>query len=113
MGGGYKNVREGEARVPSDMLALGDGLELLPKAGTDLPEDTVAESQGGLDRNELSRFGGANAMERAKRAAARHRLRGNVVFCDGHVEALTFRRLFLERDDASLRRWNKDNEPHR
>jgi hypothetical protein len=35
------------------------------------------------------------------------------VFADGHVEALTFKRLFLDRDDESLRQWNIDHEPHR
>ena len=111
--GNYRSVSEAEVRVPSDMLALGDNLELLPKSGSDFPVDTVIESEGGMDRQETSGDRGDSVVDRVKRAAARHRNQGNVEFCDGHVEALTFRRLFLDRDDASLRRWNRDNEPHR
>jgi len=32
--------------------------------------------------------------------------------CDGHVEALVLRSLFEEASDATLRRWNRDNQPH-
>ena len=42
-----------------------------------------------------------------------HNRRANVVFCDAHKEALTFKSLFSVTNDASLRRWNKDHEPHR
>ena len=118
-GGVSRPVREDEVRVPSDMIALGDNLALLPKLGSDFPVDTVTESVVELARQDYHWNGarwnsyGTWAAEAVKRAAARHQNRGNVVFCDGHVEALTFRRLFLDRDDASLRRWNKDNEPHR
>lgn len=115
-------VREDEVRVPSDMIALGDNLALLRKLGSDFPVDTVTESLVELARQERPSSGpGSNAngtygswvAEEVKRAAARHQNRGNVAFCDGHVEALTFKRLFLDRDDGSLRRWNRDNEPHR
>lgn len=37
----------------------------------------------------------------------------NALFCDGHVEVPKAQRLFFERSDDVLRRWNKDNEPHR
>ena len=104
-------VSETEVRVPSDMIALGDSLSLLPKTGSDFPVDTVYEF--GLFRQETSGSRGSHAAEAVKRAAARHQNRGNVVFCDGHVESMTFKRLFLDRDDASLRRWNRANEPHR
>jgi len=122
--GVYRPVREDEVRVPSDMIALGDNLALLPKRGSDFPVDTVTESLVELARQDITGMGpfsgftvngtyGSWVAEEVKRAAARHQNRGNVAFCDGHVEALTFRRLFLDRDDASLRRWNRDNEPHR
>ena len=65
------------------------------------------------DKVETAKVQGRQVAEEVKRAAARHQNRGNVAFCDGHVEALTFKRLFLDRDDGSLRRWNRDNEPHR
>jgi hypothetical protein len=34
-----------------------------------------------------------------------------VGFCDGHVEQPRMERLF-DKSDASLRRWNNDNQPH-
>jgi len=40
-------------------------------------------------------------------------LMGAMSYCDSHVESLTLKNLFFDQDDASLRRWNKDNEPHR
>jgi prepilin-type processing-associated H-X9-DG protein/prepilin-type N-terminal cleavage/methylation domain-containing protein len=108
----YRTVREADVQTPSEMLALGDNFSLLPKSGSDLPEDVVAESSY-FGRQETSENRGSGVIETVKRAAARHRNRGNVAFCDGHVEALTFKRLFLVRDDVSLRRWNRDHEPHR
>jgi hypothetical protein len=33
--------------------------------------------------------------------------------CDGHVEAVKLSALFSETADEALRRWNKDNLPHR
>lgn len=105
-------VSESAVLVPSDMIALGDGLALLPKSGNDLNVDTVTES-GLLHRQESSGAKGSGVAEFVKRAATRHQNRGNIAFCDGHVETLTFQKLFFDRDDASLRRWNRDHEPHR
>jgi prepilin-type processing-associated H-X9-DG protein/prepilin-type N-terminal cleavage/methylation domain-containing protein len=115
VGDNYHFVREDEVRVPSEMIALGDNLALLPKSGSDFTEDTVMESESfsGLERQEIAVAHGPAVMDEVQRAAVRHAKQGNMAFCDGHVEALTFRRLFLDRDDASLRRWNKDHEPHR
>ena len=80
------------------MIALGDNLALLPKAGGDFPEDTAIESFLAIE-SFFDRRG--------------TRSEGIVVFADGHVEALAFKRLFLDQDDESLRRWNVDHEPHR
>ncbi len=110
--GGFRHLTESDVLVPSDMLALGDSLALLPKAVSGLPMDAVIESFG-MFRSERSGLQGFGVPEAVRRATARHGNRANVVFCDGHAEALTFGRLFLDRDDASLRRWNRDNQPHR
>jgi prepilin-type processing-associated H-X9-DG protein len=45
-------------------------------------------------------------------ARQRHNGKGNVSFCDGHVESIKLPRLFGV-EDASLRRWNNDHLPHR
>ncbi|MCC7377016.1 MAG: prepilin-type N-terminal cleavage/methylation domain-containing protein [Verrucomicrobiales bacterium] len=109
---GFRRVSESEVLVPSDMIALGDSFALLPQDRSGLPMDTVVESIG-LSRSEISGSNSPGVSEAVKRASARHRNRGHVVFCDGHVVAMPFRRLFLERDDASLGQWNRDHEPHR
>ena len=43
----------------------------------------------------------------------RHGNRWNVVFCDGHVESLTTQKLWDGRLDQIVKRWNRDNLPHR
>ncbi len=112
--GRYRDVRESEVRVPSDMIALGDNLSLsaLLDTGDGFPKDQVVESFG-LRRQETTGARGNVFPGLVKAAAARHQRRGSMVFCDGHVESIPFKRLFFDRDDASLRRWNRDNEPHR
>jgi hypothetical protein len=36
-----------------------------------------------------------------------------VVFCDGHVEGPRLQSLFGDNSGSALRRWNRDNQPHR
>ena len=48
-----------------------------------------------------------------QRSQRRHKARSNVVFCDGHAEALTLQTLFTDTSDEALRRWNRDGLPHR
>jgi hypothetical protein len=36
-----------------------------------------------------------------------------VVFCDGHVEGPRLQTLFSNHSDGVLKRWNRDNQPHR
>jgi prepilin-type processing-associated H-X9-DG protein len=52
-------------------------------------------------------------LVRPNDARGRHNNRLNVVFCDAHVEAAKINALFYEKTDASVQRWNADNEPHR
>lgn len=42
----------------------------------------------------------------------RHNGRWNTLFCDGHVQTMTAKKLFDTTDPAVLRLWNRDNEPH-
>ena len=59
--------------------------------------------------HERPNFAGGSGVVRA--SLRRHRGSYNIVFLDGHTEAIKRDRLFAEEDDA-LRRWNVDNEPH-
>jgi prepilin-type N-terminal cleavage/methylation domain-containing protein/prepilin-type processing-associated H-X9-DG protein len=96
-------VRESEVKAPSEMIAIGDGY-----VGT-----TKGHLYGGTwelrrDENQPADFSQSTAAARR-----RHNKRINVVFADGHVEGPKLERIFLDRTDEVLRRWNKDNQPHR
>jgi prepilin-type processing-associated H-X9-DG protein len=86
LGDGTLRVRESDVRVPSDMMAIGDGpFSLFP-----------------LPATFTGYYGG---MRDAHDAGA------NVVFCDGHVE---YGKIvdWMKADDLHRQRWNNDNQPH-
>jgi prepilin-type processing-associated H-X9-DG protein len=105
-------TREAEVTVPPDMIAFGD-----PLIGT--LNSQVVPSVDSIARNDhipyfgMSIGGEDPIVELSQLAAGIHDRRSNVLFCDGHIETLTFKGLFFDTADASLRRWNKDNETHR
>ncbi|MBM3839191.1 MAG: hypothetical protein FJ398_14730 [Verrucomicrobia bacterium] len=84
------------------MMAIGDSF-----GRTD--DGRIYETAGMMLRGNLGDAGPAQTGVARKR----HRGRLNAVFCDGHVEGITLQRLFLDKADEALRRWNRDNEPHR
>ncbi len=43
---------------------------------------------------------------------SRHRGKGNIVFCDAHVESPTLAFLFEDTSGTALARWNRDHQPH-
>jgi prepilin-type processing-associated H-X9-DG protein/prepilin-type N-terminal cleavage/methylation domain-containing protein len=94
-------VNESEIASPSEMMAIGDGLE----SGNGIVED----GGWGLWRT----YGLKDYLGSTKRSYARHQGRANVVFCDGHVESPTLQFLFADTSDAALSRWNRDHQPHR
>ena len=87
----FEPVKESEVLAPSDMMAIGEGFS------------------GGVFfmRQHL------DYLDRGGRASARHQGKGNVAFCDGHVESPTLKFLFEDTSDAALARWNRDHQPHR
>ena len=109
-------TREDDVLHPSDMIGVGDSLvinfgsSLFSCAGyPDLCSPwwmVNHEVNGGDD------FGGAAELSLywEKR---RHAWRWNVVFCDGHTENHRTRELFDEAQDNVVKRWNRDNLPHR
>lgn len=94
-------VKESEVISPSEMMAIGDGLV----------------GGHGVIRDGLRALGRASDTQdyfgSTKRSYARHAGKANVVFCDGHVESPTIKRLFEDTDDDALVRWNRDHQPHR
>jgi len=89
----YTALPESGVVMPSDMIAIGDDF-----SGTSI----FATTEGGLAD-----------FEKKGNTLSRHSGKGNVVFCDGHVESLKLRSLFEDTDDEALSRWNRDHQAHR
>ena len=86
-------VPESGVAVPSDMIAIGDSL-----TGFSIF---------------ITAIDGMTEYERAGNALSRHSGKGNVVFCDGHVESPKLNYLFEDTTDEALSRWNRDHKAHR
>lgn len=103
---GLAGTRSSLIRVPSDMIALGDGyLEVAPGARLFLGNGAI-----GINANGKDGYQPKDALNSVKK---RHSGKLNVSFCDGHVESIKYDTLLLDKSDSALRRWNFDNEPHR
>lgn len=103
-------TRESEIKVPSNMIANGDAL--FAQLNT-----YVVPCSYYLGRNAfISMMGPSEIMDsvqKMKKAAENmHDGHCNIVYCDGHIEDPTLKALFFDMNEAALRRWNKDNEPH-
>jgi prepilin-type N-terminal cleavage/methylation domain-containing protein/prepilin-type processing-associated H-X9-DG protein len=129
-------VREGDVVNPSDMIAIGDGLlfcSVIPWLGYSSPPEwgqtfgsyCIAPYGIGMGMGIFARHfwengwspptgkgWNPNVPEAARLTRQRHGGRSNMVFCDGHVETLRMEDLVL-REDRILKRWNRDNLPHR
>jgi prepilin-type processing-associated H-X9-DG protein/prepilin-type N-terminal cleavage/methylation domain-containing protein len=86
--------------APSDMIALGDGIR-----GFNMG---LWDGSPQLGRRVFP-FVNSNATARAR---LRHNNRANIVFCDGHTEAVRLDTLFVSKKPDDLKRWNRDNQPH-
>lgn len=102
---------ESEVLVPSGMLALGDGFFGVLQGGKLVisDDDTLGRSFSPLSSDLPAHI----VQGWASSARRRHANRLNVVYCDGHAEALTIDELFIRQSDRALARWNRDHEPHR
>jgi prepilin-type N-terminal cleavage/methylation domain-containing protein/prepilin-type processing-associated H-X9-DG protein len=99
----YSDVRESEVAVPSDMIALGDSFVRVKQSL--LASDLILERSSEMDL--------PVTPEEHKWAYKLHSGRANIGFSDGHVEAIKLNELFFDDRDEALRRWNRDNQPHR
>jgi prepilin-type N-terminal cleavage/methylation domain-containing protein/prepilin-type processing-associated H-X9-DG protein len=107
-------VRESDVLAPSNMIAAGD-----PFGRSPLPSQNGLYQAWGLWRPSSRIPAGWNkSWESIKITASSpaalkiHRARLNRLFCDGHVESENFHKPFAATDEY-LRRWNRDNQPHR
>ena len=94
-------VPEGAVVKPSEMLAVGDGL-----LGWNA---RIHDGWSNLERDVRA----VHFEDTTQRANGRHSSKGNTHFCDGHAEGLRLQRLFSDTDDAALKLWNRDNQPHK
>jgi prepilin-type processing-associated H-X9-DG protein len=124
---GARPIKDNEVAAPSEMLAIGDAL-LWPPPGWSgsnpaapglfahpilSPNYAVALIELGYSYQAVD-YNDPAALEWClARLKRRHAGRWNVVLCDGHVENLKSGQLFDPRRDEVLRRWNRDNLPHR
>jgi prepilin-type N-terminal cleavage/methylation domain-containing protein/prepilin-type processing-associated H-X9-DG protein len=98
-------AKEAEVKVPADMIALADGFGVHADGR---PQDSWVLGHA----SHQSSTPNAHPPPRSNRAAKRHGGRLNVLFCDGHVEALKVDHLLYNREPQWLRKWNRDNEAH-
>jgi prepilin-type processing-associated H-X9-DG protein/prepilin-type N-terminal cleavage/methylation domain-containing protein len=117
-------VRDSQIVNPSDMIAIGDAV-----LGQSLHPDG-SPGLGAAGDYELAPVWGSPSIAtiwmmlgkcpyspglapQIGYVRQRHNGRFNVLFCDGHVEGLKVRDLFDVGQDRVLKRWNRDNLPHR
>jgi prepilin-type processing-associated H-X9-DG protein len=120
----FRLVQESDVLCPSDMIAIGDSMiwavtsepgaiRMFRPMGIDIlsgPDYGVLYVLG-----LVTDFPGGDAHKTliTRWTEARHNGRFNILFCDGHVEKLTVKQLFDPRDNNVVKRWNRDNQPHR
>jgi prepilin-type N-terminal cleavage/methylation domain-containing protein/prepilin-type processing-associated H-X9-DG protein len=117
----HSGVNSSMIRAPSEMIAVGDGYvgsanDYWYSNKTRTNGFEVFESFGNLTREGLSPelfTPGWGKGQIGKTAQQRHAGRLNIIFGDGHVDAMKAQRLFYSTADQDLRLWNIDNEPHR
>ncbi len=95
-------VRQTQVRVPSSMIAIGDGV-----IGWG---NTMSDGMSKIGRSATE---SKNRPSSDRRIRRRHLGQLNIGFCDGHAESLGLEALFSSTSDEALSRWNRDAEPHR
>ncbi|HEX7861462.1 MAG TPA: prepilin-type N-terminal cleavage/methylation domain-containing protein [Verrucomicrobiae bacterium] len=103
-------LAENLVRNPSDMIAFGDSpLTLFPASTKALGVPLLEQ---GITTSTYSALVPGTPF--AKTALSkRHYPNWNILFVDGHVESGKARAFFDHSRNEVLRRWNRDNEPHR
>lgn len=109
-------VQESSVNAPSDMIAFGDGF-MGVKGGLTSESDHLERLLGwggnGAANMGVDKWVTAPESEYADRAFRRHARRLNAAFCDGHVEAPTVKQLLFDWSDTWVKKFNRDNDPHR
>jgi hypothetical protein len=97
-----------EVRVPSDMFAFGDAVISNPYPNPPFPNRTVS---GHFGPNVMHALLHEQWPWLGPEDMKRHRKVYQVVFCDGHTEAIKRKELFAT-NAMSMQRWHSDHKPH-
>jgi prepilin-type processing-associated H-X9-DG protein len=98
-------VSEGQIKVPSEMLSIGESRFLTADEVT-VGTSSFGPSPGGTDTLRCGiRFPAESPFD-----PARHGKNYNQLFCDGHVSSMSPWLLFNPTNTASM--WNYDHQPH-
>jgi len=100
-GGVLLPVKESEVLSPATTYALGDGLA---GDGREITHGEAILARRRLNRAEVPKWGPVNE---------RHQGKATVGFGDGHAETIPLSQLFISDTEDDLRRWNRDQMPHR
>jgi prepilin-type N-terminal cleavage/methylation domain-containing protein/prepilin-type processing-associated H-X9-DG protein len=115
-GGNYFNspTRPSDVLCPSQMIAIGDASFDLLNSNLDSLSGEINLSvidYGRYIYGNLQSSPGVGpflAIDRRRHDGGRR----NIVFCDGHVDCLTWPQLFNFHNDNVLSLWNIDHQPH-
>lgn len=108
---GVEPTRESEVHCPSDMIMIGDSFSRAYGSYDRGPQPPIGEGLDFLSRRLPPINLGVTAKDLSG-ASLRHRGMSHILFADGHTEANTLQKLLFDTDEASLRRWHVDNQPH-
>jgi prepilin-type N-terminal cleavage/methylation domain-containing protein/prepilin-type processing-associated H-X9-DG protein len=123
LGGGYWGDRpipgwahqtstpEAAVRAPSQMTALGDAFVRSQNPALDGMLSRDATIGPATHYADVSVYDSKTPPKKQPPFVA-HRGRANRVFVDGHLESEDMRKPFAASDEQ-LKRWNRDNQPHR
>lgn len=98
------------------MIAFGDSCIRRWQVGDRVADAGSMNLSLGLVLPELKSQTVSDSEEiRSQRAkyAKRHSGKMSISFCDGHIEQGKPQAFFDSRSESVLRRWNKDNQPHK
>lgn len=106
-------TREAEVLVPSDMFAIGDGTA---SAASDANFERDFGVIGLISPNNARKVSDQAVLRREFDLFAKirpsHRIRLNLVMCDGHVESPKIDSMIWDMSETARRHWNRDHEPH-
>lgn len=101
-------IKENVVKNPSDMISLGDSYATWSQS-----TDRLTMGLEFLTRKLHHPEDWSPIVISEKKLQERHGKNVNVAFCDGHIEGINYKSLFLSKKAEDLRKWASDNEFHK